>query len=261
MIRMPLGLGVRFAWEKAQRLGFEGLQTLPVVGWNRWNLRRLPDDAVVAIESDAWNQGTVFQALRRHWMDFRGIPVTPRDEPPTLADLFLFGTRKHRARARTFAQQEGFPRAVLIRHKMAEEGGVLELCPEALADLAARERIPFSTARKRLLDVGHPLCLDYRHLVRWNRYNQDERVTASPVLFLAELSREQIQAVHINPDSREQLEDWLAGNPSRFSAFFDAVASKLAGQGRQIPVVAEIYPLWADLLPATCQRMRRVFSG
>jgi hypothetical protein len=257
-----LGVSLRRVRRKCENLGC-ALQMLPIKGVNLRTLRCV-DGYVVTVNGDPWNHGNLLEVLRRYRMERRGIKISPENEPPKLEDYLLFGVTWEPIARRLEALKQAFPEALFIRHKHVD-GAAIELCPEMVLSVAKDRQVPFEEALNYLLfETDVPLCLDSKHLRREDRYGYGQRICDDPVQFLSGLEpiRERIVAIHFNPDSPEELHQWLDKKVSDtpFALFFQKLALMLSTEMRAVPIVIELHPNLKKHIPAIRQKLESLFG-
>lgn len=141
--------GPKRALEKADAAGFNGLQVLPLRGWNQESMKSIPPLKVISYEG-AWNQGTLMGVFLRM--------AHPKDETkPKPEDWLMFGAHPLEA----YQIGEVFPNALRIVHKPEEAWmGAYEVNPEG-----------------GLPKAGQRTVFDTLHAFRGNRDGSSSSVT------------------------------------------------------------------------------------
>lgn len=161
--------GLFNAWKLARIAGFDGLQLLPMRGWDKVTPKTIPPNFVISFE-DAWNCGKLLPSIGRE-LHLLG------ENHPRFHDVVLFGACtevKERFNA-LFTHLGGT--AMLVTHN-SRQAGVLEMNPE---DNHTRHG---------------GVCWDTKHVVR-SGTNGESPITRDWRTLL-EIVRHNVRLIHVN---------------------------------------------------------------
>lgn len=217
--------GPRRAWAIAQQAGFDGLQIMPMHGWDRPE-EEVPSESVLSFEG-AWNIGPLYRAMLRAigWLDH---------PDPTIKDWLLFGANRERCHDWVLRTARHFNPAIYSQHSL---GGWCSQPVEAHPELG---RTP-----DEYLDYPGGIVWDTRHIRRLGRDGKAPPVTDNWRQFLLQLAvTNQIKLIHINASSAELAEAVFLSQTLYEESEFTEMLKGLHWQTRTTlpPVILELAP-------------------
>ena len=200
----------------ARRLGFYGIQGLPLRGWSYRD--RSLDPYIISTEG-AWNYGTVGGAVKHY--------IGLEEHQPSFLDLILFGQ----------SEFPFLPNAIESGHEFLDDPSQA-LCPYT-AEIHPELSMD-NEAYLHYVERGGKLCWDTHHVRRGFR-NQGGP-NAEPVIdwrgLLNELPRNSIQLIHVQPHSVQEEQMFLNAENTTLLAMLLAL-NQVAPKA---PVILEIRP-------------------
>ena len=203
--------GLQRAVSLAGQAGYDGVQALPLRGWDFSTLNQYAD-RILAYE-DAWNSGPLWRAIGRHLR-----LVDPR-RAPTLLDWLLF------ARLRMPAVSG----SMQVSHVIGSERGPIEIHAELSTSL------DFYRAQRG------GLCWDTLHVRRPHRWTDESMPDWRDLL--KRLPANAIQLIHVHPNVSEVMSLGRRGHESsELADMLKALRDRAPDALAIVEVAPRLYP-------------------
>ena len=202
----------------AEELGLDGIQALPMRGWPSepsLYARHLdePWDKLIISFGDAWNSGTVTQALKRRF----GFG---KEGYPTFLDLYLFGFGR---------------RPVQVLETMGKVFGWEKYINPKFSNSEYRYLLKINSDNVQIQNY-----VDYKHGLVWDTSHVREQGMPDWRNLLSTLPTESIKLIHFHPKDENELAEFVAGNKNELSEMLEFLAVKVS---KDCPIIIETCPM------------------